>query len=119
MYTGAYRVDPETEPAFIERKTLGQPDQACLRRRVGEVVRIGHPCADRRDLDDAPAQGVLNELSGFLHNDSLTVTGRSIGENNAEAPCYDTSVIASVDDRLCPPEAEPPFCSVTWPPRAP
>jgi L-arabonate dehydrase len=45
---------------------------------------------------------VLNELRSFLHNDALTVTGRSIGDNNADAPCYDESVIASVEKPIMP-----------------
>ena len=40
---------------------------------------------------------VLRELKGRLHSGALTVNGRTIGENNAEAPCYDRKVIASLD----------------------
>lgn len=40
---------------------------------------------------------VLKELRPFLHNDALTVNGRSVGENNAEAPCYNGKVIATRD----------------------
>jgi dihydroxy-acid dehydratase len=38
---------------------------------------------------------VLRELAqaGVLHKDALTVNGRSMGENVAEAPCYDRDVI--------------------------
>jgi len=40
---------------------------------------------------------VLKELRPYLHNDVLTVNGRSLGENNAEVPCYNDKVIATRD----------------------
>lgn len=40
---------------------------------------------------------VLKELRRYLHTDVLTVNGRSVGENNADAPCYDSRVIATID----------------------
>ncbi|MCY7360412.1 MAG: dihydroxy-acid dehydratase [Rudanella sp.] len=45
---------------------------------------------------------VIRELRGVLHNDALTVNGYSIGENCAEAQCYDRAVIATVDDPFKP-----------------
>lgn len=45
---------------------------------------------------------VLSELRGFLNNDALTVTGRTIGENNEDAPCYNEEVIAKIDDPIMP-----------------
>jgi L-arabonate dehydrase len=43
---------------------------------------------------------VLRELShaGALHRDALTVNGKSIGENNAEAPCWNPDVIYSFEN---------------------
>jgi dihydroxy-acid dehydratase len=43
---------------------------------------------------------VINELKKYLHNDSITVNGKSIGENNATPPCYNREVIASIDAPL-------------------
>ena len=43
---------------------------------------------------------VIRELSAQLHNDALTVNGHSIGENNAEAACYNTEVIAPISDPI-------------------
>lgn len=40
---------------------------------------------------------VLKELRPYLHNEVLTVNGRSLGENNAEVPCYNDKVIAARD----------------------
>ncbi len=40
-------------------------------------------------------QVVLKELKPFLHNNSLTVNGRSLGDNNNEAVSYDKKVIAT------------------------
>lgn len=40
---------------------------------------------------------VLKELKEHIHNDAITVNGRSIGENSADAKCYNDEVIASFD----------------------
>ena len=40
---------------------------------------------------------VMRELRNYLHNDALTVNGRTIGANCADAQCYDPAVIATVD----------------------
>jgi len=37
---------------------------------------------------------VIREMHSLLHNDAPTVNGKSIGENNAAAPCYNEEVIA-------------------------
>lgn len=37
---------------------------------------------------------VLKELKNYLHNDCITANGKTIGENNASAQCYNTEVIA-------------------------
>lgn len=43
---------------------------------------------------------VIQELSPHLHLDAITVNGRSIGENTANAPCYNREVIAALDAPL-------------------
>jgi L-arabonate dehydrase len=43
---------------------------------------------------------VLKHLQKHLHNDALTVNGRTIGENNIKPVCYNTDVIATVDNPL-------------------
>ncbi|SFE92035.1 IlvD/Edd family dehydratase [Thermoflexibacter ruber] len=43
---------------------------------------------------------VIRELKQYIHNEAITVNGKSIGENNAHAPCYDQEVIASADKPL-------------------
>jgi L-arabonate dehydrase len=40
---------------------------------------------------------VLKELSHRLHQDCITVNGKSVKENNKNAECYDRKVIAAVD----------------------
>jgi L-arabonate dehydrase len=40
---------------------------------------------------------VLRELRQFLHNDPLTVNGRTLGENNPDVPCYNREVIATLE----------------------
>lgn len=42
---------------------------------------------------------VIKELKKYLHNGSITVNGKSIGENN-NSVCYNTEVIATVDKPL-------------------
>lgn len=43
---------------------------------------------------------VIHELKKYLHLDSITVNGKSIGDNNIDPPCYNREVIASVDNPL-------------------
>lgn len=43
---------------------------------------------------------VLKELGNRLHQDCITVNGKSIKENNKNAECYNRNVIASVDTPL-------------------
>ena len=45
---------------------------------------------------------VIRELGGLIHRDALTVNGRTIGENTADAPCHDRDVIRTVDAPLTP-----------------
>ncbi len=41
---------------------------------------------------------VLKELHNFLHNDALTVNGKTIAENYSKAACCNKEVIATVDN---------------------
>lgn len=43
---------------------------------------------------------VLKELKNYLHNDVITVNGKSIGENNQTPVCYNRDVIATIDSPL-------------------
>jgi dihydroxy-acid dehydratase len=43
---------------------------------------------------------VLSELGDLVHRDALTVTGRSIGEHIADAPCHDRDVIRPLSQPL-------------------
>lgn len=43
---------------------------------------------------------VINELRKYLHNECITVNGKSIGENNAQPICYNRDVITSVENPL-------------------
>ena len=43
---------------------------------------------------------VLKELKKYLHNDAITVNGKSIGENNIKPFCYNYEVIATIDKSL-------------------
>ncbi len=40
---------------------------------------------------------VIKEMREHLHNNAITVNGKSIGENNKNAKCFSPSVIASID----------------------
>lgn len=42
-------------------------------------------------------QVVLNKLDEILHRDSITVNGKTIGENYSGMECYNNDVIASID----------------------
>jgi dihydroxy-acid dehydratase len=39
---------------------------------------------------------VIRELGNLIHRDAMTVNGRTVGENIAEAPCYNRDVIRSL-----------------------
>jgi dihydroxy-acid dehydratase len=43
---------------------------------------------------------VIKELKKYLHNDVITVNGRTIGENNLTPVCYNQDVITTVDNPL-------------------
>jgi dihydroxy-acid dehydratase len=43
---------------------------------------------------------VIKELKKYLHNDCVTVNGRTIGENNTTPVCYNQDVIATIDNPL-------------------
>ena len=43
---------------------------------------------------------VIKELKKYLHNNSITVNGRTIGENNNTPICYNQDVIATIDNPL-------------------
>jgi L-arabonate dehydrase len=38
---------------------------------------------------------VIRELGTLIHQDALTVNGKTMGENTSDAPCYDREVIAA------------------------
>jgi dihydroxy-acid dehydratase len=43
---------------------------------------------------------IIKELQKYLHNEIITVNGKSIGENNAKPICYNTDVIATIEQPL-------------------
>jgi len=43
---------------------------------------------------------VIRALGDLIHRDAMTVNGRTIGENCAEAPCYSNEVIRALDNPL-------------------
>ena len=43
---------------------------------------------------------VIKELKNYLHDDAVTINGRTIGENNATPVCYDQDVIATIGKPL-------------------
>ena len=45
---------------------------------------------------------VIRELGDLIHRDALTVNGKTIGDNVAEAPCYNRDVIRPRTDALKP-----------------
>jgi dihydroxy-acid dehydratase len=46
---------------------------------------------------------VMKELSPVLHLDAMTVSGKTVGDEIANAPCYDREVIATWDKPIQPP----------------
>jgi len=56
------------------------------------------------DLDGAGGlPAVMRELGDLLHTDALTVTGKTVGENVADARCWSAEVIRTRSEPLLPP----------------
>jgi dihydroxy-acid dehydratase len=101
---------------FIHRswmKNQGFPNHSFDGRPVVGICNTWselNPCnAHFRELAEAVKRGVyeagglpvvIQELKAFLHLETLTVNGRTLGENTAGAPCYNRNVIASIDQPL-------------------
>ncbi|MGH3658404.1 MAG: IlvD/Edd family dehydratase, partial [Micromonosporaceae bacterium] len=86
---------------------LGLDDFDALARAVPTLVNL-MPSGKYLMEDFCYAGGlpvVLRELAdgGLLRNDQITVTGRSIGENNADAECFNRDVIYALDEPFQPP----------------
>ncbi|HYE76159.1 MAG TPA: IlvD/Edd family dehydratase, partial [Blastocatellia bacterium] len=45
---------------------------------------------------------IIRELGDLIHRDALTVNGKSIGENVADAPCYNRDVIYTLEEPFKP-----------------
>lgn len=45
---------------------------------------------------------VIREMGDLIHRDAITVNGKTIGENTADAPCHDREVIRTLDAPLTP-----------------
>src|SRR5262249_53575229 len=45
---------------------------------------------------------VLRELGDLIHRDAITGTGKTVGENITDAPCYNRDVIRPLSDPLVP-----------------
>ncbi len=45
---------------------------------------------------------VMKEIEGYLHRDSITVNGKTIGENIEKAECYDRNLIGTFDNPIKP-----------------
>jgi len=43
---------------------------------------------------------IIDQLKDIIHSNALTVNGKTIGENCAGSPCYNTDVIATLDKPL-------------------
>lgn len=70
-----------------------------ISRQVPHLLGV-YPSGNYFLLDVYKAGGLpalLNKLSGFLKNDALTVTGKTLKENNAAFKCYDDDVIRNLD----------------------
>jgi L-arabonate dehydrase len=45
---------------------------------------------------------VMRELGGHIHRNALTVTGKTVGENVEDAPCYNSNVIRPLSNPVVP-----------------
>src|ERR671923_1895717 len=84
---------------------LGLDDFDALARAVPTLVNL-MPSGRYLMEDFAYAGGlpaVMAELGELLHRDALTVTGRTVGDNLADAPCWNREVITTLAEPLQPP----------------
>src|SRR6266545_7641767 len=84
---------------------LGLDDFDALARAVPTLVNL-MPSGRYLMEDFAYAGGlpaVMAELGELLHRDALTVSGRTVGENVADAPCWNREVITTLAEPLQPP----------------
>jgi L-arabonate dehydrase len=84
---------------------LGLDDFDALARAVPTLVNL-MPSGRYLMEDFAYAGGlpaVMRELGELLHRDALTVSGRTVGENVADAPCWNREVITTLEEPLQPP----------------
>jgi dihydroxy-acid dehydratase len=80
--------------------------------RLGDFDRLGRdvPClvnllpAGKYLMEDFYYAGglpaVIRELGALIHRDALTVNGKTIGENTADAPCYNRDVVRPLAEPL-------------------
>jgi L-arabonate dehydrase len=84
---------------------LGLDDFDALARSVPTLVNL-MPSGRYLMEDFAYAGGlpaVMRELGELLHRDALTVSGRTVGDNIADAPCWNREVITTLEEPLQPP----------------
>jgi dihydroxy-acid dehydratase len=84
---------------------LGLDNFDALARAVPTLVNL-MPSGRYLMEDFAYAGGlpaVMRELGELLHRDALTVSGRTVGENVADAPCWNRKVITTLEEPLQPP----------------
>jgi len=77
---------------------LGDFDR--ISRQVPHILGV-YPSGPFFLLDVYKAGGLpamLNKLKGYLKNDAMTVTGKTLGENNAPFTCADDDVIRNLDN---------------------
>ena len=82
---------------------IGLDDFDKASRRVPVIANV-RPSGDAYLMEDFYFAGglpaLMSRLTGFLHLDALTVTGRTLGENIAGAQVYNDDVIRSVDNPI-------------------
>ena len=84
---------------------LALDDFDALARDVPTLVNL-QPTGEYLMEDFCYAGGlpaVMRELGDLLHGDAITVTGSTVASNVADAPCWNRSVIRTLDSPLQPP----------------
>lgn len=74
-----------------------------ISRKVPVIANV-RPSGDKYLMEDfyyaGGLLGLMNRLTPFLHLDAMTVSGRTIGENIANAEVYDDDVIRPLDKAI-------------------
>jgi dihydroxyacid dehydratase/phosphogluconate dehydratase len=86
-----------TMACMVESLGLTLPGAATI-PAVDARKKVMAQLSGRRIVEMVKEDLKLSKIQKMLHNEMITVNGKSIGENNSKPVCYNREVIAAVDE---------------------